>query len=72
MSTNRHKPLHIQHDEKRDVVIIEGVAFACDFFRTISNPVLNVIYEIFRDDDGIISIRSSQRNTMTIRRSAII
>lgn len=38
MSTNRHKPLHIQHDEKRDLVIIEGVAFAGDFFRMISAP----------------------------------
>lgn len=66
MSTNIHKPLRIQHDEKRDVIIIEGVSYAGEFFRTIRAPESGVLYELFSNRRGVITLRRSTKECIHI------
>ncbi len=47
------KPVSIER-ELGDVIVIEGVRYAGDFFRTMSLPNPDYLYAIRRDGDQII------------------
>ena len=47
------KPVSIERDGG-DVVIIEGVRFDGDFFRTFGAPSMEVLYEMRRLEDGCV------------------
>ncbi len=63
--------LRIEHDEKRDIVIIEGVSYAGEFFRTISAPESGVLYELFKNRRGVITLRSSTKECIHITANSI-
>ena len=42
-------PLTIFHDFPRDEIVIEGVRYACAFFRTLAFPQLGALYRFQRD-----------------------
>jgi len=48
------RPVSVER-EHPDRLIIEGVRFSGDFFRTISYPDPNYLYAIRRDEDGVVS-----------------
>jgi len=48
------KPITIERDDFRDRVIIEGVMFSGDYFRTMAHPSADYLYAIRVGDDGII------------------
>lgn len=39
-----------------DMLVIEGVRYSGDFFRTNSMPDEDVLYSIFKDDRGIVCV----------------
>jgi hypothetical protein len=48
-------PVTIEH-EAGDVVVIEGVKYAGDFFRTNFMPNNEVLYAIRKDEDGVVRV----------------
>lgn len=49
------KPVSIERDAN-DVVIIEGVRYAGELFRTFAEPSDTVLYAMRRDADGTVRI----------------
>lgn len=49
-------PLQIERDytlQGREVIIIEGVRYDADYFRTFSHPETDVLYAVRRDGDQV-------------------
>lgn len=49
------KPVEITR-EHNDVVVIEGVRYAGDYFREFGHPDTDVLYSVFRDADGVVRL----------------
>jgi hypothetical protein len=50
-------PLSIERDytmEGREVIIIEGVRYDADYFRTFAHPDTDVLYTVWRDEDVVV------------------
>lgn len=51
----RRKPVSVERVDG-DILLIEGVRYACDLFREFSSPSDNVLYAIERGDDGVVKL----------------
>lgn len=50
-------PLNIERDytmQGREVIIIEGVRYDADYFRTFSHPETDVLYAVRRDEETVV------------------
>ncbi len=50
------RPLSIEREytlQGREVIIIEGVRYDADYFRTFSHPETDVLYAVVRDEDAV-------------------
>jgi len=50
-----NQPLGIERDwnNGREVIIIEGVRYDADYFRTFAHPEMDVLYAVKREDDAV-------------------
>ncbi len=51
------RPLSIEREytlQGREVIIIEGVRYDADYFRTFSHPETDVLYAVRRDEETVI------------------
>lgn len=48
-------PLRIERDypSGREVIVIEGVHYDAEYFRTFAHPETNVLYQVQRRDDAV-------------------
>ncbi len=54
--TNK-EPLNFDYDSERDVLTIEGVKYAGEYFRFLGHsPAPGVIFKIVERKDGVISV----------------
>lgn len=51
-------PLSIERDMSagRERIIIEGVVYDADYFRTFSHPETDVLYSVVRDSEGVVML----------------
>lgn len=51
-------PLSIERDMSfgRERIIIEGVQYDADYFRTFSYPETDILYSVVRDEDGVVKL----------------
>jgi hypothetical protein len=49
------EPVRIEREEN-DVVSIEGVKYAGDYFREFGAPDTDVLYAVMRDSDGVVRL----------------
>lgn len=51
-------PLSIERDMSfgRECIIIEGVVYDADYFRTFSHPETDVLYSVMRMEDGVVML----------------
>jgi len=51
-------PLSIERDMSfgRERIIIEGVIYDADYFRTFSHPETDVLYSVVRDSEGVVML----------------
>jgi hypothetical protein len=51
-------PLQIERSYENGVerIIVEGVVYDADYFRTFSHPDTDVLYAVARDDDGVVRL----------------
>ena len=49
-------PLSIERDMTLggEIIIIEGVSYDADYFRTFSHPNINILYSVVRDERGVV------------------
>lgn len=49
------KPISIEREDG-DVIVIEGVRYDADYFRTFGAPDTDVLYAVQRIDDGCVKL----------------
>ena len=49
------KPISIEREEG-DVIVIEGVRYDADYFRTFGTPETDVLYSVQKIDDGCVKL----------------
>jgi hypothetical protein len=49
------KPVSVER-ELPDILVIEGVRYAGDLFRTLTDPNDSVLYAIRKDEDGVLRV----------------
>lgn len=51
-------PLHIERDMSTgyEVIIIEGVRYDAEYFKTFAYPETDILYSVVRDDEGVVML----------------
>ena len=49
------EPVRVER-EHPDLLVIEGVRYDGDYFRTFSHPETDVLYQVRRDADGVVCL----------------
>lgn len=52
------EPLRIEREfvDGREIIVIEGVRYEADYFRTFSHPETDVLYSVEKDAEGVVKL----------------
>lgn len=52
------EPLRIEREFEygREIIVIEGVRYDADYFRTFSHPETDVLYSVVRGEDDVVKL----------------
>ena len=59
MTHTPEPPLQIEREytpQGREVIVIEGVRYDAEYFRTFSQPETDVLYAVRQDEDGAVKL----------------
>ena len=56
MEATKKDKLHIEYDEAKDIVTIEGVMYSGEFFRWFADPLPDSLIRVTKQD-GIVKIQ---------------
>jgi len=65
MPTAKRKPLKVEYDNLKDIVVIEGTRFSGDYFRyfALLNPVMPGPWmRVVRSERGVVTIEEKELN----------